>query len=630
MEEAGATVLVLAADVTDPDDLRGVLTEVEARFGGLDGIVHAAGVPGGGMAEVKDRAAAEAVLAPKLAGTLALAQVFGHLRLDFVALCSSVTSVSGDFGQVDYCAANNFLDAYARGQHGWQARVVSHNWGGWAEVGMAVEVSAPSVVRAGRGPAAEPVNHPVLTTRAGTQCHGVVSSATHWVLDEHRIGGVPVVPGTGHLETVRAAVVAVLPSPGGDHVVELRDVVFLEPFSVPEGTVAEYRVALGEAAEDGTDFEVTGSAGGRTRTHVRGTAGWTRVEATTPTTVDIAAVRERCTPLDAENAFNTGRTSMLTFGPRWAALRAHHVGTDEELAFVAAPDAALADLSAWGMHPALLDVATAFGRSRGSGTYLPLSYGRLVVHEALPATFYSHLRYRPSGSDEVVAADLALCAEDGRVLVEISDFVLRRVDSSAVTGGLGGSSDPDGVLAESDDTGVRTTDRGATTGGIRPADGAEAFLRALADGLGPQVVINTTPVSDLFARRVTTEGIEEDPDILTDDTDNTDDTPAATAEPTGGAPRTELEQAIASQWAEVLGVEDIGVDQDFFTLGGNSLVAIQLIAQIRKATGVRLPMRILFEAPTVAELAERVAELRSKDTPPPAASGTTTIPRLPR
>ncbi|MDI5941164.1 SDR family NAD(P)-dependent oxidoreductase [Micromonospora sp. DH15] len=62
MEAAGASVLVLAADVTDPADLRRVRAAAEAEFGGIDGIVHAAGLPGGGMAEVKDRAEADRVL----------------------------------------------------------------------------------------------------------------------------------------------------------------------------------------------------------------------------------------------------------------------------------------------------------------------------------------------------------------------------------------------------------------------------------------------------------------------------------------------------------------------------------------------------------------------------------------
>nr|WP_225956564.1 type I polyketide synthase [Amycolatopsis lexingtonensis] len=594
MEAAGSVVHVVAADVTDPARLREVRELAEREFGGLDGIVHAAGLPGGGVAEVKERAAAEAVLAPKIAGTLALASAFADLPMDFVALCSSVTAVSGDFGQVDYCAANNFLDAYARGDHGWRARVVSHDWGGWDEVGMAAEVAAPTTIRSTRTKADGPVAHPVLTTRTGEDCHGLVSAAAHWLLDEHRIAGVPVVPGTGHLETVRAAVEAALPKPGDGHVVELRDVAFLEPFSVPEGTVAEYRVGF-----DGDGFAVTSRAGGVTKTHVRGSAGWIPAPATS--TVDLDAVRARTSVLDDGNAFGTGRTSMVTFGPRWAALRTHHVGTHEELASLVAP---VFD-TGWGLHPALLDVATAFGRGRGSGTYLPMSYGRVVVHDALPASFHSHLRYRDSGGDQVIAADLTLCADDGRVLVEIEDFVLRQVDEGAVSGGL------TAPAAKS------TVD----SSGIRPVDGAEAFLRALTPGLGGQVVISTRPVRDLFARRVTAEALEETEEVA--------EVVQAQSQDDYVAPRTDLEAEIARQWAEVLGVEHIGVHDDFFALGGNSLVAIQLIAQVRKTTGARLAMKTLFESSTVAALVERIEELQSASLSR-ESDAATTIPKLER
>ncbi|MEV4189578.1 SDR family NAD(P)-dependent oxidoreductase, partial [Streptosporangium canum] len=440
MEQAGAQVLVLAADVTDPAELRAVRERVDAEFGGLDGIVHAAGLPGGGMAEVKDRATATAVLAPKIAGTLALAQVFGDLPLDWVALCSSVTSVVGGFGQVDYCAANNFLDAYARSAHGWRAPVVSQNWGGWTEVGMAVEVAAPDGFRAARGGVAGAVDHPVLSSRVTGQdgeaeCHGLVSATTHWLLDEHRIGQVPVVPGTGHLETARAAVAACLPAPDADHAVELRDVAFLEPFSVPDGATAQYRVELTTSA-DGVEFRVVSRTAGHSATHVRGSAAWVRSEPAAG--VDAPSIVARCRPSSAvrETGPETGRTSMLTFGPRWDALGEHHVGPDEELARIVAPEAAMADLERWVLHPALLDVATAFGEGRGEGSYLPLSYGRVLVRGPLPARFWSHLRYA-DGGDDVVSADLTLFDEDGRVLVEIGDFVLRRVNRDAVTGDLG-------------------------------------------------------------------------------------------------------------------------------------------------------------------------------------------------
>ncbi|WP_416905147.1 SDR family NAD(P)-dependent oxidoreductase [Micromonospora echinospora] len=615
METAGAQVLVLAADVTDPADLRRVRAAAEEAYGGIDGIVHAAGLPGGGMAEVKERAEAERVLAPKVAGTLALAQVFGDLPLDFVVLCSSITAVVGGFGQVDYCAANNALDAYARSGLGWRAPVLSQNWGGWAEVGMAVETNAPAGFRAvARETVTGPVDHPVLTTRVTgateTVLHGLVSANTHWLLDEHRIGGVPVVPGTAHLESVRAAVVAALPAPGDDASVELRDVVFLEPFPVPDGTVAQYRVEL-TGTDEGVDFAVRSLAAGQSRTHVRGSAGWTTEPAPPPK--DLTTVTAAGRRIDDDSSFGRGRTSMLTFGPRWHSLREHHLGVGEELARIEAPAAARDDLSAWGLHPALLDVATAFGRGRGSGTYLPLSYGRIVVRGPLPATFASHLRYRDGDTDEVVAADLSLVDPDGREIVSISDFVLRRVDQDAVTGGLA--------------TPVPTAAGPAVgaTEDIRPVDGAEAFRRSLAAGLGAQVVIATRTVADIRRRaaRVTTGS-------LVDEAEPT--TPASTTVAgTSAPPRTELEAVIASVWRDNLGVDFVGVDDDFFALGGNSLVAVQLIAAMRTATGVRLPMRSLFETPTVAGLAARIEEQRAvAPTEEPAAPTIPAIPRLPR
>jgi len=72
------------------------------------------------------------------------------------------------------------------------------------------------------------------------------------------------------------------------------------------------------------------------------------------------------------------------------------------------------------------------------------------------------------------------------------------------------------------------------------------------------------------------------------------------------APRTWQEQKLAEIWSQYLGVDPIGIHDNFFVLGGHSLLATQLISQIREVFKVELPLRALFEAPTIAALGERV------------------------
>ncbi|MFI6499019.1 SDR family NAD(P)-dependent oxidoreductase [Nonomuraea typhae] len=620
MEAAGARVLVLAADVTDPEAMRRVRATALERFGRVDGLVHAAGVPGGGMAEVKDPAEAARVMAPKIAGTRALHAAFGDLDLDFVMLCSSVTAVAGGFGQVDYCAANAFMDAYAAT---WPGRVLSVNWGAWLEVGMAAEVEAPKVFRAlQRGDRTSPLPHPLLTELhepgdgRPAWCGGKLSPATHWVLDEHRLAGVPVMPGTGYLECARFAFAAVMPSPGTGYVAELRDVAFVAP--LPVTASAELRV-LFTPAGDGADFEVVSVAGAAPRTHVKGSAAWVPGGGAVP--ADLAAIRARCSyGTRTENMFASA-SGLVTFGPRWRSLRSVAQGAGEELALLEAAPETAAELGRYGLHPALLDEATAFVSAAGEHRYLPLGYGRLTVHGPLPARVWSHAVHREGGG-EVIAVDLTLYDDSGRPVVEISEFVLRRVDAASVARSVEeGGARPE-VSERSAAAGVALDREGAQLG-ILPALGAEAFRRLLGHRVGGQVVVNATPLAEFVAgvRALTKATLEAA-------------LPAGGAaeggEQDGGgyvAPRDDTEGVLAALWSEVLGTPRVGVEDDFFELGGNSLVAVQLIALIRKKLGVRLPMRSLFKEATVGGMAALVKQAEVEDAAP---SGITPLPRTAR
>jgi amino acid adenylation domain-containing protein len=82
-------------------------------------------------------------------------------------------------------------------------------------------------------------------------------------------------------------------------------------------------------------------------------------------------------------------------------------------------------------------------------------------------------------------------------------------------------------------------------------------------------------------------------------------------------PRSEMEEVLAGIWSQVLKAERVGVEDNFFELGGHSLLATRVISRVREVFGVEIPLRSLFESPTVCELASRVREAQGR----PSANG---------
>nr|WP_062330486.1 type I polyketide synthase [Herbidospora sakaeratensis] len=138
LEAAGAEVLLLTADVGVPAELRAALERCRDHFGTLTGVIHAAGLPAGGMAQRRALADAGAVLAPKVLAMGPLAELVGpqtpaDRRPELLVLYSSAVTAFGGIGESDYCAANTVLDAYgeALAASAPSTRVVSIAWGPW-------------------------------------------------------------------------------------------------------------------------------------------------------------------------------------------------------------------------------------------------------------------------------------------------------------------------------------------------------------------------------------------------------------------------------------------------------------------------------------------------------------------
>jgi NAD(P)-dependent dehydrogenase (short-subunit alcohol dehydrogenase family) len=589
LEEHGANVLVAAADVTDAGQVTGVVRQAVERFGGLNGVVHAAGVPGGGLIQLKDAATAAEVLAPKVTGTLALRRACLGLPLDFVVLCSSGIAVTGGTGQVDYAAANSFLDAVGHHEPG----VVSVNWDAWRDIGMAAKTIDPG----GRT-----VAHPFLERRltAGrTSVYVAHFDATRsWLVDEHRMLGRPVVPGVGHFELVRAAYCD--DRERGDAGVELTDVTFYTPIVVPGDGRREVRVVL-EHEADGTTFAVVSAHGDRWQLHSTGRVG--ELTADRPGPVDVGRVSA-----GLRDAGKPAGTGPMGFGARSQCLSRMWAGDGRFLARLDLAEPYRDEVAGLPLHPALLDIASAFvGVHHAAEFRIPLSYGALRVFAPLEASVLSYQEYRDGdrAGKETVTSDFTITDLAGNVLVRAENFVLKRVHDLDERLRAAHDAAPDKVRFherpmphDAESAGFLQS---ALESGMTAAEGTEVFARVLASGAGGQVLVSTRPL-----------------DTVTEQIARARAVPAAAGAPAASAelhprpalltpyeaPRDGLEESLVPIWQDLLGVDKIGVHDNFFELGGHSLLGLQLVPKLRDGFGVDLPIGTIFDALTVAGLAD--------------------------
>lgn len=153
LEQAGARVAVVPADISDARSVARALEELRRRgWPPVKGVVHAAGVLHDGTLARLDADAFTRVLAPKVSGAWLVHRALGDTPLDFFVLFSSVASITGAPGQGNYAAANAFLDSLAPALVAAGRPAVSISWGPWADIGMTARTSRSGMaLRSGRG-----------------------------------------------------------------------------------------------------------------------------------------------------------------------------------------------------------------------------------------------------------------------------------------------------------------------------------------------------------------------------------------------------------------------------------------------------------------------------------------------
>jgi amino acid adenylation domain-containing protein len=137
----GSRIRVASGDISNFQQMAVIVRKAIRTDGEIKGIFHLAGVPGKGLACLKDIANMQSVLSPKVQGMLVLSRLFKKKSLDFLVCASSLTSIVGGVGQLDYCAANLFLDYFLSDKQFPNCKqFLTINWNSWSSIGMATHL----------------------------------------------------------------------------------------------------------------------------------------------------------------------------------------------------------------------------------------------------------------------------------------------------------------------------------------------------------------------------------------------------------------------------------------------------------------------------------------------------------
>ncbi|MBP0713538.1 non-ribosomal peptide synthetase/type I polyketide synthase [Burkholderia sola] len=542
--DAYPSVTYVQADVESDAQLARLGERIDGGLNAVHGVFHCAGAIGEGVLLAKDVAQARQRCAAKVRGVQALCRVFARVPLDFMVLFSSVNGWLGGVGQAEYCSANAYLDAFARsGAAPW--RMLSLAWDTWLDTGMARRFPG------GRG--ARRATDGPLSGADGTRQTVTLSSGS-WLLHEHRVDGVALLPGTTHLALLLRA------AEQGGRDADLSDVALLAPTLVPDGADVALSVSRLGAHEV---LDVRDASG---------TVFCTAVAAVQPPRLQAVIAPERSAAFSDGRAVPCAvpRPARLKLGTRWSCLgEVSRYGDAYRVELRG--DALAPDFGEWPWHPAVMDAAMAPIQLCAPSFSVPVAFQRVRAFASLAAARYGYVEIREATPSGVVAD---VCVTDARngLLLAMSGVRFAPLDERVLP-----------ALAIAGD---------AFSHGL-PASTALGWLERIVERSAIETwMVAASPIAVLASRieqrarryRARFAGL-----------------PACDAQAAGE--RAALPEAtLCDIVARHLGFESVSADANFFSLGGDSLSGLLVIESAQKA-GLTVSLADLYRARTIGELA---------------------------
>lgn len=575
IEAEGVTVLCYDADVADKAAMTNVISDAESRLGSIDAVIHAAGSPVRRVMERLSAAELASQWSAKVQGLQVLNDLFAAHTLQFFTSYSTINAFYPTQGQAGYATANAVLDAFAIRndlQHCNHVKTIS--WSTWKTVGMAAEVLQPASVYLSGIQLI--TGHPLLRY-SGTDKDGNsvfvshLSPASDWVLHEHRVlAGTAVLPGTAYIELVNAAADRLYPGQAK----ELHHASFLAPMIFRDD---EKKIVTAVFQQKGDSYRISITSAGSA--HAAPQLHFTAELVSAGTTgINIPAWKDELSGIKEWIPDPAARSTE--FGPRWNAIRSVQVKDNKAVAAFCLPASFRNDLPAFRLHPALLDLASAilYFHVKKDGHYLPAYYEKTVIAGHLTPEIRSYVQQRKSDTGSLVF-DVCIADNEGKAVVSIQGLTYLPYQLPA------------------NGTGMPVNTQ-AVKNGVAKINQPEGYSTA-----ENMTILAGTLASD--HRQVLVKPVHGFPQRQTQQKEETVATTGAVKETIGSL--SEVEAKLLAEWKKFFGSDSIGLQDDFFELGGDSVKVTIVLSRINKAFRTALSIADFFNHPTVSELATLVA-----------------------
>nr|WP_113868425.1 type I polyketide synthase [Brenneria salicis]NMN92810.1 acyl transferase domain-containing protein [Brenneria salicis ATCC 15712 = DSM 30166]RBP59744.1 acyl transferase domain-containing protein [Brenneria salicis ATCC 15712 = DSM 30166]RLM29851.1 beta-ketoacyl synthase [Brenneria salicis ATCC 15712 = DSM 30166] len=593
LEAQGNTVHLAQVDVSDYAGMRDML----AAFPRVDGVFHTAGVAGGGIIPLKSDADCTSVLDPKVAGSVILDALLQNKQPDFFILFSSITAIVGDEARIDYCSGNAFMDAFAhyRNQHR-RGRTVSLNWGKWGDVGMAARWTRQQLEKKNsKSPVFDEVEGDLLTLveREGMQESYQVNLAVRqdWVIDEHRLAHQPSLVGATLLSLLHEFMTQFKPQES----LQVKNLMLTKPVIYRHAWPRLMRLVI---TADGKGYKFSLKSRGTLelewQEHAFGVIGQDQ-QASEGIIQPIDDIRRRCTtempyaplPMDLENA-TTGDV-FLSLSQRWNNHRDIVQGHNEWLVHNVLDQAYVEDMVRYPYHPAIID-ATAIHclMSITQENFLPISYGKITFLAPLNDNVYAHVKLKRAyqAQDNAIVMDIVFLSPQGRPLLALENYTLLKLT-------------PDNQVATPQATSAFPVKVNLADKDILLPEGVDILKRQLSHLEFAQLVIVTSDLDQIIYESIPEQATPEHI-VLDNAALEGHSRPALSVD--YQAPGNDIEKEIVNVWQSILGISGIGVNDSFTELGGNSLLAVQVISTVSGIFEIDIRVDLFYQNQTIKGL----------------------------